>query len=53
MEFPEFFAAAPRIVVRDPLAEFLGCWRSRKTDHRCSLKIDQGRKLAASAASVG
>ena len=29
------------------------CWRSRKTDHRCSLKIDQGRKLAASAASVG
>ncbi|MFO1399281.1 MAG: hypothetical protein U1F48_19690 [Burkholderiales bacterium] len=24
MEFPEFFAAAPRIVVRDPLAEFLG-----------------------------
>ena len=28
------------------------CWRSRKTDHRCSLKIDQGRKLAASAASV-
>ena len=24
MEFPEFFAAAPRITVRDPLAEFLG-----------------------------
>lgn len=24
MEFPEFFAAAPRITVRDPLAKFLG-----------------------------
>ena len=24
MEFPEFFAAAPRIAVRDPLAKFLG-----------------------------
>lgn len=24
MDFPEFFAAAPRITVRDPLAQFLG-----------------------------
>ena len=24
MEFPEFFAAVPRIAVRDPLAKFLG-----------------------------
>src|SRR5512135_146468 len=24
MDFPEFFAAAPRITMRDPLAQFLG-----------------------------
>lgn len=34
------------------IAEDLICWRSLKSDQPCSLKIDQGRKLAASATSV-
>ncbi len=30
----------------------LGCWRSPKIDHLCSLKIDQGRKPSAVALGV-
>lgn len=33
MQFPEFFAAAPRLRVRDPLADFLGAARDGVLDY--------------------